>query len=84
MLTPPSPTSGFSRPAVSAAVSGLRFSSPTSPTYSISISVIGCSVTCPAKLPSISARSIQGFRIGASSAVTEGAFSAFEIAPCIR
>ena len=41
MLTPPSPTSGRRSPAVSAAVSGLRFSSPTSPTYSISISLIG-------------------------------------------
>ena len=46
--------------------------------------MIALSVTCPAKLPSISASAIHGFRIGASSAVTIGAFSAFEIAPCIR
>ncbi len=81
MLTPPSPIAGVSIAAVSAAVSGRRFSSPTRPTYSISIERMACSVNWPAKPPSASATRTQGFRIGASSAVIDGALMAFWIAP---
>ncbi len=84
MLTAPSPITGASIAAVSAAVSGRRFSSPTRPTYSISIERMACSVSWPAKPPSTSATRIQGRSTGASSAVIEGALIAFWMAPCSR
>ena len=42
------------------------------------------SVSWPAKEPSFSARLTKGLRRGASSAVIEGALSAFWTAPVIR
>ena len=82
MLTVPS--MGCSTPASAAEVSARVFISPTSPAYSMTMPVIGSSVSWPAKEPSFSATPMKGFRRGASSAEIEGMLSALETAPVIR
>ena len=84
MLTKPIPTSGFKISAIRAEEIGLKFNSPTFPTYSISISKIGASVICPTNDPKFLANLIQGFNKGASLESIGGAFNALVIAPLFR
>ena len=53
MLTTPLPTNGFNVSAIKTDEIGLKFNSPTFPTYSISISKIGESKICPINEPKI-------------------------------
>ncbi len=72
------------RPASNADVNALVFIDAVAPSYRISISLIAFSVTWPAKEPRTSASRMNGFRIGASSAVIDGMLMALETAPLTR
>ena len=84
MLTTPLPTNGFNVSAIKTDEIGLKFNSPTFPTYSISRSKIGESKICPINEPKILANLIHGFNKRASYGSIEGAFNALAIAPFFR
>ena len=60
------------------------FISATAPSYSMRMPLMGASVSWPRNEPSFSASDTKGFSRGASSAVIDGKFTAFWIAPWSR
>ena len=71
-------------PATTPQLSAARFIEATVPSYKILIALMGSEVICPIKAPKCPANANHGPMVLASSAVTDGIFSALVTAPVSR